>query len=249
MSSTKATCRYFITGRRLGRSTGEFFRFTWRAKQWQPMRFKHSWLTGDFLRFTWREKQCWPMIVDHSWGSLGAQNNDSQSRAETTRASEIVGLTWSRNITWWLLNNVRKWDFLIYPCFCNNRSFPVRRLAHVRDEIITNYLSSTSMLKDVLDSALHLIEDGNCNHVEIETLGLFGGCAVAVDDSWSTRLWSRLDNWADWKRCYHGRVRANAFQIRGAFLVGWNKRLLSWGLGQKLRAPKYQFCLFWCNLR
>jgi len=58
-------------------------RFTRRAKQWQPMRFKHSQSTGEFSRITWREKQCWPMIVDHSWGSLGAQNNDSQWDSNT----------------------------------------------------------------------------------------------------------------------------------------------------------------------
>ena len=49
------------------RSTGAFLRFTWRAKQWQPIRFKHSWLTGAFVMFTWREYQYWPtMIIDPS---------------------------------------------------------------------------------------------------------------------------------------------------------------------------------------
>ena len=42
-------------------------RITRRAKQWQPMRFKHSLLTGDFLRFAWREKQAgrwWSIPVE-----------------------------------------------------------------------------------------------------------------------------------------------------------------------------------------
>ena len=65
-------------------------RITRRVKQWQLMRFKHSWLTGDFPRFTRREKPCWPMIVDPSCGS---------SARKTMTANEVQSdfwLSWQR---------------------------------------------------------------------------------------------------------------------------------------------------------